>query len=78
MIKKYNEFINENKYVDLEKMVINLAENTCTQVYGACVQTIQNDVNSLFQTVNNFVSALLNDVSGCGGKIFFFFFPLFL
>jgi hypothetical protein len=67
-----------NKYVDLEKMVINLAENTCTQVYGACVQTIQNDVNSLFQTVNNFVSALLNDVSGCGGKIFFFFFPLFL
>ena len=54
-------------YVDLEKKVIRMSENTCTHVFDKCVQTIQNDVQVLFQTVNDFMSALLNDVAGCGG-----------
>ena len=44
-----------SKYVDLENMVINMAENTCDHVYGSCVQTIQSDVEQLFSTVNEFL-----------------------
>ena len=44
-----------SKYVDLENMVINMAEDTCDQVYGSCVQTIQSDVQQLFTTVNDFL-----------------------
>ena len=54
------------QYIDLENMVINMAENTCDRVYDACVQTISKDVETLFDTVNDFVGALLNDVAGCG------------
>ena len=52
------------KFVDVDNKVLKLSENTCTHVYDACVQPIQNDVHTLFQTVNTFVAALLKDIAG--------------
>lgn len=51
-------------FLDLENQIVTIAEDTCDAIYDSCEQTIWHDGITIAQTIQEFVQALIQDVSG--------------